>query len=156
MDLTGRRALITGASSGIGREIALQLAARNVRLVVAARGREALDEVAALTGAEVHTVDLSVRGAAATLAAAVGPVDILVNNAGAGVAAPVAALEHDRIDVVYPRIYRPALAFPTLGRRMLRRLARNVRVDDDIRVQTGSTGDPAARDARAAWRPRRS
>ncbi|MFT4199314.1 SDR family NAD(P)-dependent oxidoreductase [Gordonia sp. (in: high G+C Gram-positive bacteria)] len=95
MDLNGRRVLVTGASSGIGRAVAVELAHRGARVAVAARSTDKLRELADEIGASVHTVDLSVRGAAAALAADVGPVDILVNNAGAGLAAPVTTVGDD-------------------------------------------------------------
>ena len=87
--------LVTGASSGIGRELALELGRRGARVAIAARRKERLDEVAEAVAAaggvrpSVHVADLSERGAAATLAAeaeqALGAVDVLVNNAGGGV-----------------------------------------------------------------------
>jgi len=89
-DLSGHRALITGGSSGIGAAMARVLAARGCALVLAARRREALTEVAATcVGARVDVVtcDLGVRGGAATLweaATAQSHVDILINNAGFG------------------------------------------------------------------------
>ncbi|MFT4189544.1 MAG: SDR family NAD(P)-dependent oxidoreductase [Aeromicrobium sp.] len=268
MDISGRRVLITGASSGIGRALAFELARRGARLAIAARSVDALEEVAALTGASVHQVDLSIRGVAARLAAEVGPVDVLVNNAGAGLAAPVAvlgddedarashelnywsplalisalrppavvnvtslapvtpwplsgsyaaakaglsaatevlrmespgtlvlevvpgpvdtpvqaevrlipgsaavldrfpmgsaeacanriadALERERKQIVFPRFYYLAAFFPLLGRIFLRWLSRNVETSDVV-LRTGSHGDPNARAARRAWRPR--
>src|SRR5438046_10485276 len=87
--------LVTGASSGIGRELALELGRRGARVAIAARRKERLDEVAEAVAAaggvrpSVHVADLSERGAAASLAAeaeqALGAVDVLVNNAGGGV-----------------------------------------------------------------------
>src|SRR4051794_36350635 len=87
--------LLTGASSGIGRELALVLAARGARLVLAARRRPQLDrvadEVAERGGARpvVVEADLAQRGAADALArealAALGRIDVLINNAGGGV-----------------------------------------------------------------------
>jgi uncharacterized protein len=89
-----RRALVTGASSGIGLALATQLAARGHELVLTARRLPQLDEVAAALrarhpGLQVHTVacDLGAAGGAAELwaaATATGPLDLLINNAGFG------------------------------------------------------------------------
>lgn len=93
LKLEGRTALVTGATSGIGRGIAVALAAEGVRLAIAGRRREGLEESAA--AASVHggpppvivTGDIaSAAGvndiAAAALAGLGGRVDILINNAG--------------------------------------------------------------------------
>jgi short-subunit dehydrogenase len=95
--LDGSRVLLTGASSGIGRELALVLAGRGARLAVAARRREPMEQL----GAEaVIECDLSVRGAAAALAVEaqerLGGIDVLVNNAGGGVGGQIARVgDHD-------------------------------------------------------------
>ena len=92
LQLADKTALVTGASTGIGRGIAKALAAEGVRVAVAAR-REALlrtlaDEITAAGGAApvVLTCDLYADDAAAVLARGategLGRVDILVNNAG--------------------------------------------------------------------------
>ncbi len=90
-DLRGKRALVTGASSGIGAALANQLAALGVDLVLTARRKAQLDEVAEAcrkTGVSVDvvTADLG-RPEAATevwTAASTRPIDILINNAGFG------------------------------------------------------------------------
>ncbi|GKS88567.1 SDR family oxidoreductase [Acidovorax sp. SUPP2539] len=86
----GTRALVTGASSGIGAAMARELAALGVDLVLTARRRDALDEVAATcTGVKVEIViaDLGKPDTVPALWRAAntsGPIDILINNAGFG------------------------------------------------------------------------
>ena len=92
LHLSEKTALVTGASTGIGRGIALALAAEGVQLAISARRVALLEEVAetiAATGGKRPVViesDLYDEDAAAKLAAAalggMGHVDILVNNAG--------------------------------------------------------------------------
>ena len=91
MEHTGKIALITGANKGIGHEVARQLGAQGVTVLVAARNAE-LGEAAtaALTagGADAHFIHLDVTRPETVAAAAVqiekqyGRLDILVNNAG--------------------------------------------------------------------------
>ena len=85
MDLSGRTALLTGATGGLGRAIAAALAARGARLILSGRKAEALDGLAAELPSEGHRVlpaDLADPGAAEKLAAEAGGVDVLVANAG--------------------------------------------------------------------------
>jgi len=85
-NLSGRRVLLTGASSGIGLEAARRLAAGGARLALVARRADRLNELAGEIDAVAIPADLSERGAAADVAAraegALGGVDVLVNNAG--------------------------------------------------------------------------
>jgi 2-deoxy-D-gluconate 3-dehydrogenase len=84
--LTGRRALVTGASTGIGQAIAVAMAGAGAELICADRVPcdETLTRIAAEGGgASERRVDLTERGAIAKLMAAAGEVNILVNNAGA-------------------------------------------------------------------------
>jgi short-subunit dehydrogenase len=94
-------AVITGASAGLGVEFARQLAKRGHRLVLAARRKERLDELAAELGnARAVAIDLSKFGAAAELMANVQAageqVELLVNNAGFGLIGPFAELDAAR------------------------------------------------------------
>src|SRR5882757_7125076 len=83
----GRAVVVTGASTGIGREIALGLMAAGARVVIAGRRRNRLDDVAAQPG-EAHVVECDLRDAddrarlIATAIERVGPLHGLVNNAG--------------------------------------------------------------------------
>ncbi len=90
-DLSGRTALVTGASRGIGRGCAVLLARQGARVVLAARNEELLGEVAAeiaASGGEAHAMALDladheqVPGAVRQLPKEFAAVDILVNNAG--------------------------------------------------------------------------
>jgi short-subunit dehydrogenase len=85
MELAGHRALLTGATGGLGRAIAAELAARGASVALSARGAEALEELRAELPGEGHAVfpaDLAEPGAAERLAAEAGEVDILIANAG--------------------------------------------------------------------------
>ena len=88
VDLSGRTALVTGASRGIGRAIAISLADAGARVAVTARSEEELRNVAAEVGEPelAFVVDLGEPSAPIDLAsrvlAVLGRVDILVNNAG--------------------------------------------------------------------------
>jgi len=89
LQLSGKVGIVTGASRGIGRAIAELLAAEGMRLVVAARSRDALAALAASLGADcvAEAVDLREPDAAATVVGAAvarfGGIDLVVNNAGA-------------------------------------------------------------------------
>jgi short-subunit dehydrogenase len=99
------RALVTGASSGIGRELARQLAAQGTRLVVVARRLDRLEQLALelepMVAVDVVAADLSDRGdieqIAARLASNDEPIDLLINNAGIGGDVPFvdAGLDHE-------------------------------------------------------------
>ena len=106
IEIKGSTALVTGASSGIGLHFAEELARRGARLVLTARSRDALDELASkLRSAHGTQVDVVVadlaepKGADAVLAAIDArslQIDILINNAGVG---RFAALSETPVDV---------------------------------------------------------
>lgn len=96
-----RIALITGASAGLGVDFARQLAAKGERLMLVARRKERLDELAAELGnARAIALDLSEAGAVgrlmADLAAHGEQVELLVNNAGFGLTGRFAELDGKR------------------------------------------------------------
>jgi 3-oxoacyl-[acyl-carrier protein] reductase len=81
--LEGKTALVTGASRGIGRAIASELAAAGASVVIGYRsGRDEAEELAAELGARAVQADVSNAEEAAKLVAEAGDVDVLVNNAG--------------------------------------------------------------------------
>lgn len=90
-DLSGRTALITGSSKGIGYALARALAGAGARVVLNARNGEALEQARlalAAEGAEAHAAVFdvtdaeSVEAGVARIESEIGPIDILVNNAG--------------------------------------------------------------------------
>jgi len=108
LDLKARHALVTGASSGLGRHFAGVLAAAGARVTVAARRQEALAQTVQTIGPErAHAVRMDVTDSAsvdqafAEAEAAFGPVSILINNAGiTSTGAALDMTEADWSDVV--------------------------------------------------------
>jgi len=144
-DLTGKGALVTGASGGIGAEISRALHAQGAAVALSGTRRETLDALAAELGERAHVcpADLSVPEAAAALIAAaeaaLGKVDILVNNAGLtkdGLALRMSDADWAKVldvDLAAPfRLSRAALKF------MLRRKAGRI---INIGSVVGSTGN---------------
>jgi len=90
MELQGKGVLITGASQGLGAALAGSLARAGARIVLVARGSEALEKTAArirAAGGEAHALPAdvadkrAVHGIAGAAAALVGPIELLVHNA---------------------------------------------------------------------------
>lgn len=107
MDLAGRRVLVTGASSGIGRECAVLFSRLNARLILAARNRERLEETKSLLDGDGHQVEVFdvadldailpwVKG----LASGGGPLHGIVHSAGVHEIAPLRMLNAARLDGV--------------------------------------------------------
>ncbi len=100
--LGGKRAIVTGAGSGIGRAIAIRLASEGARVILADLDEEAAEEVAEEIDGEtlVHRADVTKTADVETLVARAvsewGGLDVMVNNAGVGVAANIVdATEED-------------------------------------------------------------
>ena len=107
-DLTGRTAIITGASRGIGLAIAQQLAANGANVVLTARKQEAAEEAAAQVGDRAlgvgaHAVDEDAARACVDLTLErFGSVDILINNAGTNPAyGPLIEQDHARFTKIF-------------------------------------------------------
>ena len=116
LQLNGKTALVTGASRGIGRAIALGLAREGVKLVIAARRVNLLEELAreivSARGAEplIMEADLYQEGSAEKLAAAaetaLGRIDILVNAAGGSRPYPFEATKEQWAEALLVNFFR--------------------------------------------------
>lgn len=113
LGLTGRRALVFGSSSGLGRAVAAHLATEGARVVVTSRDAARVADAAAATGAEGVVVgDLTQPGAGAAMvaeaAAQLGGLDIVVVNTGGGTPGPILATD-GADDAAYHSMLRPVL-----------------------------------------------
>ncbi len=101
-DLTGQRALVTGAGRGIGLGAAAALAAAGAQVTLAARSLPEIQEAAAQIGHGATALALDVTDIATTARAIAeaGPFDILVNNAGTNRPKPVWEVSEDDYDAV--------------------------------------------------------
>ncbi|MBN8872508.1 MAG: SDR family oxidoreductase [Rhodospirillales bacterium] len=115
--LTGKTAVVTGASMGIGRAIAKALAAEGVRVAAVARRTDLMQVMADEVEAAGHPrpaliqQDIMAEDAAASIAAAasaaLGPIDILVNNAGGSRVLPIDAPEERWTEAMTLNFTRP-------------------------------------------------
>ena len=108
-DLTGKTALVTGASQGLGAGFAATLAAAGAKVALAARQAGKLAELKKTiedAGGTAHAVAMDVTDAASVRAAfddaeaALGPVDVLVNNAGIAIPKPFLEVTEEDWDAV--------------------------------------------------------
>jgi 3-oxoacyl-[acyl-carrier protein] reductase len=152
-----RTALVTGASAGIGRGIALALAAEGVRLAVTARRRERLESLAQEAGARMVIIeqDFMQEGASQRIAQAalegLGGVDILVNNAGGSRPFKLDAAEAQWEEALTLNFTRQRqLAHALLGQMVARKWGRIVNITGKSEPE-GVNGAFAAKAAMHAW-----
>ncbi|WP_137176940.1 SDR family NAD(P)-dependent oxidoreductase [Roseomonas sp. AR75] len=103
--LDGQRALVTGASKGIGRAAAVALAEAGAAVVLAARTLAEMEETAAELRAAGHQaravrLDVTDRAAVRAAVAAEGPFQVLVNNAGTNIREPFLELKDASVDAL--------------------------------------------------------
>ena len=126
--MTRRRALVTGASSGIGAATARLLAAKGYKVALLARRRDRLDSLLLELEGDGHLVlpcdlvdESAIEGAFTALDSSFGGLDLLVNNAGMGYRARVEELDASLLDQVFAANVRGLLlacrsALPLLRR----------------------------------------
>ncbi|MEU2868518.1 SDR family NAD(P)-dependent oxidoreductase [Streptomyces olivoreticuli] len=122
MDLRGAKVLVTGATGGIGRALAVALAARGGEVVLTGRRTDKLEPLAEKLGGRAVPADLADRGAVEELLEAAGEIDVLVANAAlpaAGLLADFSIGEIDRaLDV---NLRAPIVMAKLAGERMAAR-----------------------------------
>jgi len=157
LGISGKTALVTGASAGIGRGIALALAAEGVRLAVTARRRERLESLEQACGANLVIIecDLMQEDAPQRIAAAalqgLGAVEILVNNAGGSRAFKLDASETQWEEALTLNFTRQRqLAHALLEQMMARKWGRIVNITGKSEPE-GINGAFAAKAAMHAW-----
>ena len=154
--LRDRVAIVTGASQGIGRAIAVELARVGAHVVACSRRREALEPVADLVRAEgrralavacdvgdAHQVDEAVAQALG----AFGRIDILVNNAGYRIRAPLEELPRSEWDAMVATNLTGVFLFSqAVGRVMIRQRAGKIVNVTSVAGKTPAMIAQAARD----------
>jgi NAD(P)-dependent dehydrogenase (short-subunit alcohol dehydrogenase family) len=131
IDLSGRVAFITGASSGLGAQFARVLARSGAAVVLASRRIEKLKDLRAQIegeGGDAHVVGLdvtdvgSIKAAVAHAETEVGSIDILVNNSGVSTTQRIQDVEEEDYDYVFDTNVRGAFfVAQEVGKRMLAR-----------------------------------
>ena len=131
IDLSGRVAFITGASSGLGAQFAKVLARSGAAVVLASRRIEKLKDLRAQIegeGGDAHVVGLdvtdvgSIKAAVAHAETEVGSIDILVNNSGVSTTQRIQDVEEEDYDYVFDTNVRGAFfVAQEVGKRMLAR-----------------------------------
>jgi NAD(P)-dependent dehydrogenase (short-subunit alcohol dehydrogenase family) len=131
LDLSGRVALITGASSGLGKQFALTLSRAGAAVVLGGRRIERLKDLRSeieAGGGDAHVVGLdvtdmaSIRSAVAHAETEVGPIDILINNSGVSTTERLVDVSEESYDYVFDTNTRGAFfTAQEVAKRMLAR-----------------------------------
>ena len=131
IDLSGRVAFITGASSGLGAQFAQTLARAGAAVVLASRRMELLKDLRArieAEGGDAHVVELdvtdhdSIKSAVAHAETEVGSIDILINNSGVSTTQRIQDVSEDDFDFTFNTNVRGAFfVAQEVGKRMLAR-----------------------------------
>ncbi|MBX6390300.1 MAG: SDR family NAD(P)-dependent oxidoreductase [Frankia sp.] len=150
-----RTALVTGASSGIGRAAALRLAHEDTRVLLVGRNGTALDEVAAATGGHRFAIDLAVTGAehavASRAAELLGDIDLLVCSAGVGAAGPFEMMSPSALrDLVTVNVLSPMMLVRAVLPRMLERGEGRILLVGSVAGAVGVRGEVAYSASKAA------
>ena len=157
LGIQGRTALVTGASMGIGRGIAAALAAEGVRLAVAARRRNLLEDLQKELGVKLVIIeqDFMQEGAPQKIAQAalegLGSVDILINNAGGSRRFTLEASEEQWEEALTLNFTRQRqLAHRLLPQMMARKWGRIINITGKSEPE-GLNGAFAAKAAMHSW-----
>ena len=131
IDLSGRVAFVTGASSGLGAQFTHTLARAGAAVVLASRRVDKLKELRARIegeGGDAHVLELdvtdndSIRAAVAHAETEVGSIDILVNNSGVSTTQRIQDVSEDDFDYIFTTNVRGAFfVAQEVGKRMLAR-----------------------------------
>lgn len=110
VSFSGKRAMVTGASQGIGNVIAKELAKRGATVIAVARSGEKLKELQKQVPNIVPVcVDLADWNATETALSSVGPIDLLVNNAAVAILEPVGEIKPESFDISFATNVKAAI-----------------------------------------------
>jgi len=150
-----RTALVTGASSGIGRVTALRLADLDTEILLVGRNGTALDEVAAATGGHRFATDLAVVGSENAVASRateiLGNVDLLICSAGVGAAGPFEGMSTTALrNLVAVNVLSPMMLIRAILPGMLERGEGRILLVGSVAGALGVRGEVAYSASKAA------